>query len=100
MTKQDTYISVWFDSTSDEHGWIVDRCDEDDNSATMKCYLLESDVEGVAIDGRKAKIVARYTLDQFAAKVCPEVAGLTADEIDYTVAYEACPLWYAATRRI
>lgn len=57
------------------------------------------DVEGVAIDGRSAKIVARYTLDQFAAKVCPEVAGLTADEINYSLAYQACPLWYAAIHR-
>lgn len=39
----DTYISVWYDDVSDEHGWIVDRCDEDDNSATVKCYLVECD---------------------------------------------------------
>lgn len=36
MRKPDTYISVWFDDTSDEPGWIVDRCDEDDNSHTAK----------------------------------------------------------------
>jgi len=39
MATNDTYISVWHDETSDEHGWIVDRCDQNDNSETVKCYL-------------------------------------------------------------
>ena len=38
MSKPDTYISVWFDDTSDEHAWIVDRCDKHDNSETVKIF--------------------------------------------------------------
>lgn len=38
----DTYISVWFDSTSDEHGWIVDRCDDNDNSETVRVFTTET----------------------------------------------------------
>lgn len=43
MSTLDTYISVWFDATSDEHGWIVDRCDGNDNSATVKFFEVGSD---------------------------------------------------------
>lgn len=38
MATNDTYISVWYDETSDERGWIVDTCDENANSTTAKCY--------------------------------------------------------------
>ena len=41
MTTPDTYISVWYDSTSDDHAWIVDRCDADDNSETVRCFRSE-----------------------------------------------------------
>lgn len=44
-TATDTYISVWFDETSDEHGWIVDRCDASDNSTTVKVFAVEEEAE-------------------------------------------------------
>lgn len=50
MSKPDSYISVWFDDASDEHGWIVDRCDEDDNSTTVKFYEVELDDDDEAYD--------------------------------------------------
>lgn len=44
---RDTYISVWHDETSD--GWIVDRCDEHDNSTTVRVFPdSDDDSEGEA----------------------------------------------------
>lgn len=55
------------------------------------------DVEGVAINGHKAVIVNRFSLDQFAAIACPSVATLTADDLESVpVAYNGCELWFAA----
>ena len=45
--KPDTYISVWFDDVSDDHGWIVDRCDDDNNSQTVRCYEVTQDDDDV-----------------------------------------------------
>ena len=56
MRKPDTYISVWFDDTSDEPGWIVDRCDEDDNSHTVKIY----DDECIEAEEKARAFAKRY----------------------------------------
>jgi len=70
MTKSDTYISVWFDSTSDEHGWIVDRCDEDDNSATVKIFAvdLDEDDEDYADECSEAEEKARAFAKRYSEK--------------------------------
>lgn len=57
------------------------------------------DVEGVAINPATARIVARYTLNEFAAMACPEVASLDTDDVDATLAYAGCELWYAALHK-
>lgn len=62
----DTYISVWFDATSDEHGWIVDRCDKNDNSHTVKCYTVECDEDDEGYDEEYAE--AEEKARAFAAK--------------------------------
>lgn len=65
MTSTDfSYISVWFDETSDDHGWIVDQCDDSDNSETVKCYLVESDEDDDEYSDAEAKaraFAARYS---------------------------------------
>lgn len=58
------------------------------------------DVEGVACDGSRATVTQRWTLDEFAKFAAPEIADLTADEIDCTLAYESCPHWFAARKTI
>lgn len=57
------------------------------------------DVEGVACDGASAKIVRRFTLDEFAKFASPEVADLDRDEIECSMAYASCPFWFAARER-
>ena len=33
----DTHITVWHDTTSDRHGWIVDLCDGDTTDTLAVC---------------------------------------------------------------
>jgi hypothetical protein len=61
-TTTDTYISVWYDETSDDHGWIVDRCDADDNSTTVKFFEVDEDEK----DEAEAK--ARAFAERYSAK--------------------------------
>jgi hypothetical protein len=70
MSKPDSYISVWFDDTSDEHGWIVDRCDEDDNSTTVKFYEVELDEDDEDYDDEysEAEEKARAFAKRYAEK--------------------------------
>lgn len=56
------------------------------------------DVEGVACDGSEARIVRRFALDEFAAFAVPAVAMMCGGEIDCSMAYADCPLWYAARK--
>ena len=53
----DTYISVWYDETSGPDGprWIVDRCDADDNSSTVRTFAGEDAARAFA-DRLSAKI--------------------------------------------
>lgn len=66
----DAYISVWFDETSDEHGWIVDRCDEDDNSETVKVYPVDLDDDDEDYDDEysEAKEKAKAFAEKYSAK--------------------------------
>lgn len=64
--NDDTYISIWFDATSDEHGWIVDRCDAVGNSTTVKAYLVELDEDDDGYDDEYAE--AEEKARDFAAK--------------------------------
>lgn len=66
----DKYISIWFDETSDEHGWIVDRCDEHGNSSTVKAYLVEldEDDEDYADEYAEAEEKAREFAAKYSAK--------------------------------
>lgn len=61
------------------------------------------DVEGVAIDPTKAKIVARYTLRDFAILACPAVGDMTAaemDEIEDSLAWSTAQEWAVARKKI
>lgn len=62
----DTYISVWFDDVSDENGWIIDRCDENDNSETVKFYEVELDCDDEGYDDEYSE--AEEKARKFAAK--------------------------------
>lgn len=64
--NDDTYISIWFDEASDEHGWIVDRCDAIDDSTTVKAYLVELDEDDDGYDDEYAE--AEEKAREFAAK--------------------------------
>lgn len=46
----DKYISVWYDETSAEHGWIVDCCDSDGASMTVKVFETEAEARQFAAD--------------------------------------------------
>ena len=66
MAKADTHITVWFDGVSDDRGWIVDRCDEDGNSETVKCYEVELDEDDDGYDDEYSE--AEESAREFAAK--------------------------------
>ena len=70
IEMNDTYISVWFDATSDEHGWIVDRCDANDNSTTVKAFLVEldDDDDGYADEYAEAEEKARAFAEKYSEK--------------------------------
>ena len=53
MGKPNVYISVWYDETSDDEAWVVDQCDEDDNSETVRCFSTESEAKEFAREHRE-----------------------------------------------
>lgn len=65
----------------------------------VACTWDNGDVEGVACNGKNAVIVRRFTLNDFAKFAVPEVADLTEEEIDCSLAYADFPFWSAARER-
>ena len=69
------YISVWFDSTSDDHAWIVDRCDNYGYSDTVKIYafVTKEDEDEYANEYNAAEKQARSFARKYAKRTGLEI---------------------------
>ena len=50
MAAGDVAITVWHDETSAATAWVVDRCDADGNSSTIRCFRDEAAARAFADD--------------------------------------------------
>jgi hypothetical protein len=57
----DKYISVWYDSTSECAGWIVDICDENENSATIMAFVSDREAGHDGAEAEAREFAARYS---------------------------------------